>query len=172
MPQSRKNTDALCSVAVSSFSTFSAQLSHTTMDDERIQSPPPKRRCTRDTDHDNGHDHALGSTFWFADGDFVLRVENHQFKVHQERLQSSDIFSDMLALPQPSKADVIDGCAFVELMDSAADWVVALKCTTLCKSFPSFTQSMRLFYSIGSFLHNLSHLTSCQGHSEYPQNTR
>ena len=61
------------------------------------------------------------------DGDFILRVENHSFKVHHARLQTSEIFTDMPALPQPPNTDYIDGCPFVELTDSATDWLVALK---------------------------------------------
>jgi hypothetical protein len=97
--------------------------------DDRPPSPPPKRRRTRVTG-DNGtqaHVEQPDNPFWFADGDFILRIENHLFKVHHIRLQASEIFTDMLALPQPPNADCIDGCPFVKLTDAATDWVVALK---------------------------------------------
>ncbi|KZP27857.1 hypothetical protein FIBSPDRAFT_917775 [Athelia psychrophila] len=65
--------------------------------------------------------------YWFGDGDFILRVGSFRFKIHHHRLHCSEIFSDMLALPQPVNAENIDGCAFVELPDSPADWMVALE---------------------------------------------
>jgi hypothetical protein len=94
---------------------------------DRLPSPPSKRRRTRVACDSGAFHEQAGNPFWFSDGDFVLRVEKHLFRVHHDRLQASDIFTDMLALPQPSHADCIDGCPFVELTDAAADWLVALK---------------------------------------------
>ncbi|KZT65117.1 hypothetical protein DAEQUDRAFT_697753 [Daedalea quercina L-15889] len=70
---------------------------------------------------------AAPQAFWFWDGDIVLEVEHHKFKVHGTRLQCSEIFLDMLAMPQPQDADVVDGCPLVQLADSAQDWQVALR---------------------------------------------
>lgn len=33
----------------------------------------------------------------------------------------------MMAIPQPYDAEHVDGCPFVELADSAQDWLVALR---------------------------------------------
>ena len=65
--------------------------------------------------------------FWFADGDIVLDVERHLFKIHRKRLQCSEIFSDMLAVPQPDVVDKMDDCPLVSLPDAAQDWLVALQ---------------------------------------------
>ncbi|EPS99251.1 hypothetical protein FOMPIDRAFT_1079837, partial [Fomitopsis schrenkii] len=65
--------------------------------------------------------------FWFSDGDIVLEVEQHRFRVHGAHLQCSEIFSDMLAMPQPPDAEKVDGCPLVRLVDTAQDWQVALK---------------------------------------------
>ncbi|TFY65310.1 hypothetical protein EVJ58_g2044 [Rhodofomes roseus] len=69
----------------------------------------------------------LSTPFWFGDGDIVLEIEQHRFKVHRTRLQCSEIFSDMLAIPQPEDAEAVDGCPLVQLADSVQDWQVALK---------------------------------------------
>ena len=100
-------------------------------DDERIPSPLPKRRCARIMDHSSNSFGAFAqeppSLFWIADGDFILRVEGVLFKVHHRALFKSDIFKDMLAIPQPYDAEHINGCPFVELADSARDWLVTLR---------------------------------------------
>ncbi|KAJ7664091.1 hypothetical protein B0H17DRAFT_845910, partial [Mycena rosella] len=68
---------------------------------------------------------------WFPDGDIVLEIEKSLLKVHKARLQCSEIFSDMLSLPQPQQApesDWVDGCPRVALPgDALADWEVALR---------------------------------------------
>lgn len=98
-------------------------------EDERIPSPPPKRRCARVMDPCSSSAFAqeAPSPFWIADGDFILRVEGLLFKVHHRALSESDIFRDMMAIPQPYDAEHVDGCPFVELADSAQDWLVALR---------------------------------------------
>src|ERR1700733_7748823 len=93
--------------------------------DNRLPSPPPKRRRTKDAG--NSVHEQSGNPFWFPDGYLVLRLNNHMFKVHHRRLQASDIFADMLTLPQPSNPECVDGSPCVELTESAADWMVALR---------------------------------------------
>lgn len=83
--------------------------------------PPPKRRRF------GGAAHPSPTPFWFSDGDIVLQVEQHRFRVHGARLRCSEIFSDMLAMPQPPDAETVDGCPLVHLADAAQDWQVALK---------------------------------------------
>lgn len=101
-------------------------------DDARMPSPPPKRRCTRNTGINYIQESSTGqqqnnTQFWFIDGDFILEVEEQLFRIHSNIMQQSDIFGDMLALPQPQNGECIDGCPTVKLADSAKDWVVALK---------------------------------------------
>lgn len=97
------------------------------MNDEIIPSFSTKRRRISVVEPLNSHCKAVLGPYWFKDGDFVLRVENFTFKVHHDRLSCSEIFMDMLAIPQPINAESVDGCAFVELPDSPADWMVVLE---------------------------------------------
>lgn len=66
---------------------------------------------------------------WFEDGNIVLQVERTQFRLYQGLLAySSEIFADMFAIPQPTTpGHTVDGCAVVELADSARDWEHVLK---------------------------------------------
>lgn len=67
---------------------------------------------------------------WFDDGNIVLEVERTQFKVYGGLLsKKSDIFTDMLRVPQPSEGqETLDGCPLVRLSDdSAKDWHHCLK---------------------------------------------
>ncbi|KAF7320932.1 hypothetical protein HMN09_00179900 [Mycena chlorophos] len=71
----------------------------------------------------------IHKTWWLADGDFVLQIEQRLLKIHRRRLQCSTVFADMLALPGPPPEDVerVDGCPTVSLLgDSVADWEVVL----------------------------------------------
>jgi len=64
------------------------------------------------------------SELWFEEGTIVLQAENVQFKVHRDILSKhSLVFKDMLSLTQHSSADgpLVDGCAVVDLHDSAQD---------------------------------------------------
>ncbi|KZP20319.1 hypothetical protein FIBSPDRAFT_1044958 [Athelia psychrophila] len=66
---------------------------------------------------------------WFEDGTIILQVERTQFQVYRGLLaSSSEIFADMLAMPQPNTLDhTVDGPPVVELADSARDWEHVLK---------------------------------------------
>lgn len=120
-------------VASASYSRCQHSCISTTMfdEDERLPSPPPKRRCARAMDPSSSSMGAFAqqaqSPFWMTDGDFILRVEGVLFKVHHRSLSKSEIFGDMMAMPQPCDAECIDGCPLVELADSAQDWLVALR---------------------------------------------
>lgn len=94
--------------------------------ENQLASPPPKRRKTQVAGGGRTIQHNQ-SPFWLPDGDFILRVENINFKIHRSCLQCSEIFCDCLALPQPANTDCIDGCPFVELADTANDWLITLK---------------------------------------------
>ncbi|KAF6755745.1 hypothetical protein DFP72DRAFT_807380 [Ephemerocybe angulata] len=65
----------------------------------------------------------IRSDFWFRDGNIVLLAGNAAFKVHRGQLErQSEVFRDLFSLPQPEDAaDLIDGCAWVELHDRPAD---------------------------------------------------
>ncbi|KAF7984444.1 hypothetical protein HWV62_14526 [Athelia sp. TMB] len=70
------------------------------------------------------------SDLWLEDGNIVLQAEDTQFKVHRSMLsRHSSVFRDMFMVPQPPilNADVVDGCAVVELSDSAEDLTHALR---------------------------------------------
>ncbi|KAJ7058021.1 hypothetical protein C8F01DRAFT_1027442, partial [Mycena amicta] len=71
----------------------------------------------------------LHKTWWLADGDFVLAIEERLLKVHRKRLMCSTVFADMLSIPQSPDAEVerVDGCPSVSLLgDALADWEVVL----------------------------------------------
>lgn len=86
-----------------------------------------RRRVSTPSDHRTLSQTRQGSSYWFEDGDIILEVENHRFKIHKERLKCSDIFAGMLDIPQPQDFENIDGCPLVSLSDSAQDWHAALQ---------------------------------------------
>lgn len=89
-------------------------------------SPPPDPKRRRLAQGSRSHLESL-RPFWFDDGNIVLEVESHQFKVHRERLSCSPIFSGMFDLPQPASSDNVEGCPLVSLVgDAARDWLVTL----------------------------------------------
>lgn len=97
-----------------------------------MASPPAKRRRRRISSADARDatqcgSHSTPGPFWFADGDLVLEVKAYRFKVHRARLACSEIFADMLALPQPANAECVAGAPLVRLADSARDWLIALE---------------------------------------------
>ena len=93
-----------------------------------------KRQSQRDsststTRHDASKQVAslVRETFWFDDGDLVLEVEQHRFKIHRAGLSCSEIFGDMFALPgQPPEEECVDGVPLVQLADNAHDWMALL----------------------------------------------
>ncbi|KAI4294552.1 hypothetical protein K525DRAFT_212399 [Schizophyllum commune Loenen D] len=57
---------------------------------------------------------------WYADGNLVLRVEDILFRLLNV---NSEIFRDMLSVPQPVAQDDLEGCPVVRLPgDSAEGW--------------------------------------------------
>jgi hypothetical protein len=65
---------------------------------------------------------------WYKDGNLILEVEKTLFKVHRSVLEArSEVFRDMVALPQPPSAGVVDGCPIVRLSDASMDMEHALK---------------------------------------------
>lgn len=89
------------------------------------ESPPPKRRRFQHVNHSSAS--LAESHFCFPDGDFVLNVTGHLFKIHRRQLMCSTVFADMLSIPQPEMVESIEGCPCVALQDSPQDWIVALR---------------------------------------------
>ncbi|KAJ6535566.1 hypothetical protein B0H19DRAFT_1183764 [Mycena capillaripes] len=65
---------------------------------------------------------------WLADCGLIIQAETTLFRVSRDFLAiQSPIFRDMLSLPTPDDAEMMDGCPFVLLSDSAEDITVFLK---------------------------------------------
>ncbi|KAJ6535567.1 hypothetical protein B0H19DRAFT_432915 [Mycena capillaripes] len=65
---------------------------------------------------------------WFEDCGLIVRAEKTLFRISKHHLAShSPIFRDMLLLPQPPNAEMMDGCPLVHLPDSAEDVTFFLK---------------------------------------------
>ncbi|KAJ7159637.1 hypothetical protein C8R46DRAFT_906332 [Mycena filopes] len=78
------------------------------------------------TDKDAGLNRAEG--LWFEDCGLIIQAETTIFRVSRDFLAfHSPVFKDMLSLPPPTDADMMDGCPFVLLPDTAEDVAVFLK---------------------------------------------
>ncbi|KAJ7159993.1 hypothetical protein C8R43DRAFT_1064067 [Mycena crocata] len=65
---------------------------------------------------------------WFEHGGLIIQADNSLFRIARDVLAiHSPVFRDMLALPLPTDAEMMDGCPFVRLPDSAPDVTVFLK---------------------------------------------
>ncbi|KAJ7119353.1 hypothetical protein C8R43DRAFT_933883 [Mycena crocata] len=65
---------------------------------------------------------------WFEDCGLIIQAEHTLFRVSRDVLAAqSPVFGDMLSLPPPTDADMMGGCPFVRLPDSAADVTAFLK---------------------------------------------
>ncbi|KAJ7155156.1 hypothetical protein C8R46DRAFT_1227109 [Mycena filopes] len=65
---------------------------------------------------------------WFEDCGLIVQAETTIFRVSRDFLAfHSPVFKDMLSLPPPTGADLVDGCPFVLLPDTAEDVTVFLK---------------------------------------------
>ncbi|KAF7973183.1 hypothetical protein HWV62_15881 [Athelia sp. TMB] len=70
------------------------------------------------------------SKIWFKDGNIVLQAGRTQFKVYQGLLaESSAVFADLFSVPQPpvTEAELVEGCAVVNLADSVVDVTFVLE---------------------------------------------
>lgn len=66
--------------------------------------------------------------FWFKDGNVVVLAGNVAFKVHRGVLERhSDVFRDVLSIPQPPEEGTFEGCHMVEIFDEPADLWCLLK---------------------------------------------
>ncbi|KAF7978940.1 hypothetical protein HWV62_44155 [Athelia sp. TMB] len=87
-----------------------------------VEEPSTSKRKRLDSSEDAID--PVRSDIWYDDGNVVLQAENTQFKVYRGILaQSSPVFRDMFAFPQPplEDAQLVDGCPVVHLSDSAKE---------------------------------------------------
>ncbi|PAV20574.1 hypothetical protein PNOK_0320100 [Pyrrhoderma noxium] len=91
--------------------------------------------------------------FWFNDGSVILVSGNVAFKVHKGQLsRHSEVFGDLLSVPQPPDEATFENCYIVELHDSPVDLWYLLKALydglyfkQLCSSdFANITGVLRL----------------------------
>ncbi|KAJ7650831.1 hypothetical protein FB45DRAFT_1078011 [Roridomyces roridus] len=83
------------------------------------ESPLPlKRQRTENKDRRD----FVRSKIWKPYGDIVLLAESTLFKVNRTNLvEHSSVFEGMFSIPQHPEVETIDGCAVVELSDTAQD---------------------------------------------------
>lgn len=65
---------------------------------------------------------------WLDDGNIILIAQETAFRVHRSVLsRNSDVFRDILTVPQPADAEMLDGLPVVRLSDSKRDVVHLLR---------------------------------------------
>ena len=68
------------------------------------------------------------SDIWFKDGNVILVAGGVAFKVHRGQLERhSEIFRDLLSLPQPVDQPTFRGFLIVQLYDSPSDITFLLR---------------------------------------------
>ncbi|KAJ6567060.1 hypothetical protein B0H19DRAFT_1232982 [Mycena capillaripes] len=101
-------------------------------------------------DVDNDHGPRRIPELWFEDGNLVILAENRQFRVYRGVLAArSPIFHDMLAFPQPSDSELIEGCPLVRLPDSATEVTVFLRAIFDSEFFETYPAPTRIESIIG-----------------------
>ncbi|KAF7295837.1 hypothetical protein HMN09_01126900 [Mycena chlorophos] len=76
---------------------------------------------------------------WFDDGNVILQAGSAQYKVFRGILaRHSTVFQDMFALPQPSDAELVDGCPLVQLPDAEVEVTPFLRALFEPNYFPTF----------------------------------
>lgn len=59
---------------------------------------------------------------WFSDNTIVIEAGNMQFQVHTDVLtRQSEVFRDLLSLPQPADSETIDGSPLVRIEGTTAE---------------------------------------------------
>ncbi|TDL29017.1 hypothetical protein BD410DRAFT_735751 [Rickenella mellea] len=113
--------------------------------------------------------------FWFSDGNLVLVADGIHFKVHRGVLaRQSEVFRDILSIPQPADVTLIDGCNVVELYDSPLDVMYLLRALydglyfkrTQKEDFHAFTAILRL--STKYFIESLRQLCMSRLQTDWP----
>ncbi|KAJ7132735.1 hypothetical protein C8R46DRAFT_818567, partial [Mycena filopes] len=76
---------------------------------------------------------------WFEDCGLIIQAETTLFRVSRDFLaMRSPVFGDMLALPTPKDAELMEGCPFVRLPDSAEDVTYFLKALIYSEFFEPY----------------------------------
>ncbi|KAJ6535525.1 hypothetical protein B0H19DRAFT_1004121 [Mycena capillaripes] len=76
---------------------------------------------------------------WFEDCGLIIQAETTLFRVSRDILAiQSSVFGDMLSLPTPQDAEMMEGCPFVRLPDTAEDVTSFLKAVFYYDYFESF----------------------------------
>ncbi|KAJ7456117.1 hypothetical protein FB451DRAFT_1512487 [Mycena latifolia] len=76
---------------------------------------------------------------WFEDCGLIIQAQDTLFRVSRDFLAArSPVFGDMLSLPPPNDAEMMEGCPFVHLPDSAADITAFLKALLYSEFFEPF----------------------------------
>ena len=66
--------------------------------------------------------------FWFKDGNVILLAGSVAFKVQRGVIERhSDVFRDILSIPQPLEEETFEDCHIVEIYDEPADLWCLLK---------------------------------------------
>ncbi|KAK7064947.1 BTB domain-containing protein [Favolaschia claudopus] len=89
---------------------------------------------------------------YFEDCGLIIQAESTLFRISRDYLASqSPVFRDMLSLPPPKTADMMDGCPFVQLPDTAKDVTVFLKALMFCDFFEAHPVQVSFAIVIGVF---------------------
>ncbi|KAI0060079.1 hypothetical protein BV25DRAFT_1828169 [Artomyces pyxidatus] len=99
---------------------------------EELAEHHPKRRRAEETLPQHGSPYSCYvrpsyRPYWFDDGDLILVVVDHIFKLKGAMLSCSDIFGDMFTLAQPAGEECFEGCPVLHLADKPQDWMLLLQ---------------------------------------------
>ncbi|KAJ7876240.1 hypothetical protein B0H13DRAFT_1723032 [Mycena leptocephala] len=93
---------------------------------------------------------------WFEDFGLIIQAERTLFRVSRDFLAvRSPVFQDMLSLPTPQSSDMMDGCPFVCLPDTAQDITYFLKALIYSEFFEPFPA--RVTFPVISSVLRMSH---------------
>lgn len=95
----------------------------------------------------------IRSPIWFEDGNIVIQAEDIQYKMYKGLLATySPFFKDVFGVPQPTAddAEAVEGCAVINLPESAEDvsymlgFILEPKSSTLLPSLASVVASLKM----------------------------
>lgn len=66
--------------------------------------------------------------FWYDDGDLLLIVKDHVFRLRRATLFCSEVFRDMFTFAHPSPEESFEDCTVIHLTDEPQDWMLLLQC--------------------------------------------
>ena len=66
--------------------------------------------------------------FWYDDGDLLLIVKDHVFRLRRAMLFCSEVFRDMFTFAHPSPEESFEDCTVIHLTDEPQDWMSLLQC--------------------------------------------